>query len=131
MWLEFRPWPVVSQHDFYPARLNRYNFRQSAIHAGPTPGRRLAANDPARAGPSAETLGGLADHQFRFEDHLAMAVSLIARGLVEQQAGGGAAELLPGLANRRQRHRRRGREVDVVVADDRDVVRHRDVVAGH
>jgi hypothetical protein len=42
-------------------------------------------------------------------------------GLVEDQLGGAGAELLARLADRAERYGGGGREVDVVVADDRDV----------
>jgi hypothetical protein len=44
---------------------------------------------------------------------------LVARGrLLEQHPRRRAAELLAGLAHRGERHGRRRREVDVVVADE-------------
>lgn len=46
-------------------------------------------------------------------------------GLVEQELGGGPAELVFGLAHRAERHRRVGRELDVVVADQGQVCGHR------
>src|SRR4051812_37575313 len=41
------------------------------------------------------------------------------------------AQLVPWLAHRRQRDGGRGGEVDVVVADDREVAGHGDAVAHH
>jgi hypothetical protein len=58
-------------------------------------------------------------------------VGLPRGGLLEEHPGGGAAELLAGLADRGERHGGGRREVDVVVADDRDVFRDADLVPGH
>jgi hypothetical protein len=58
-------------------------------------------------------------------------VAVARGGLLEQHPRGGAAELLAGLADRRKRHRGGRGEVDVVVADDRDLLGHADLVAGH
>jgi hypothetical protein len=59
-----------------------------------------------------------------------VAVVLVVGCLLEEEAGGGAAEFLAGLADGGQRDGGGRREVDVL-ADDRDIVRHPDVVAGH
>jgi hypothetical protein len=61
---------------------------------------------------------------------MAMAMGVVVGRLLEEQPGGGAAEFLPGLADGGQRDGSGRREVDVL-ADDRDIVRHPDVVAGH
>jgi hypothetical protein len=58
-------------------------------------------------------------------------VAVARGGLLEQHPRGGAAELLAGLADGGKRHRGGRGEVDVVVADDRDVLRHADLVPGH
>jgi hypothetical protein len=58
-------------------------------------------------------------------------VAVAGGGLLEQHPRGGAAELLAGLADRRERHGGGRGEVDVVVADDRDLLGHADLVAGH
>jgi len=58
-------------------------------------------------------------------------VRLARAGLLEQHPRRRAAELLAGLAHRGERHGRRRREVDVVVADERDVLWHPDLVPGH
>jgi hypothetical protein len=58
-------------------------------------------------------------------------VAVARGGLLEQHPRGGAAELLTGLAHRGERDRGGRREVDVVVADDRDVLWHPDLVPGH
>jgi len=76
-------------------------------------------------------LGGLADHQLGFEADLAVLVCLIVGGLVEEQPGRGAAELVARLPHARERNGGRGGEVDVVVPDDRDVLGDPDMVAGH
>jgi hypothetical protein len=60
-----------------------------------------------------------------------MLVGVAGGGLLEQHPRRGAAELLAGLAHRRERDGGRCREVDVVVADDGDVLRHPDPVPGH
>jgi Helix-turn-helix domain len=52
-------------------------------------------------------------------------------GLLEEHPRSGAAELLAGLADRGERHCGGRGEVDVVVADDRDVLRNPDLMAGH
>src|SRR4051794_33957865 len=72
---------------------------------------------------SALTAGGLSSNQVGHEDPLLVPVVRIG-GLVQQQLGRGPAEPAPWLAHRGQRHGRGGREVDVVVADDREVVRN-------
>jgi hypothetical protein len=57
---------------------------------------------------------------------------VVARGgLLEQHSRGGPPELLAGLAHRGERDRGGRGEVDVVVADDRDVLWHPDLVPGH
>jgi hypothetical protein len=76
-------------------------------------------------------LAGAADLQFRLEDHLAVLVRAVPHSLLDEQLRGGAAELLARLADRGQWHRRRGRELDVVVAHDRQIAGHRAVAPGH
>ena len=84
----------------------------------------------SRAGP-ARSRGGLADDQLRLEDDLLVPVAVVGGGFLKQHPRRGAAELLAGLADRGERDRGGGREVDVVVADDRDVLGHPDPVPGH
>ena len=55
-----------------------------------------------------------------------MAVGLTGCGLVDQQLGGHPAQQVPRLGHRRQWDGRSGRVLDVVVADDRHVVRDPD-----
>jgi hypothetical protein len=66
-------------------------------------------------------VAGVAPDQLRLEDDLPVAVPRALGGLLDEQLGGRPAELVARLAHRRQRHRRGGGEVDVVVADDREV----------
>jgi len=58
-------------------------------------------------------------------------VGVAGGGLLQEHPGGGAAELLAGLADRGERDCGRRREVDVVVADDGDVLGDPDLVPGH
>jgi len=58
-------------------------------------------------------------------------VCLPAERLVYQQLGRRPAELMTGLAHRGQRHRRRGREVNVVVAHQGDAFRNPDPASRH
>ena len=60
-----------------------------------------------------------------------MLVVVARGGLLEQHSRGGPPELLAGLAHRGERDRGGRGEVDVVVADDRDVLWHPDLVPGH
>ena len=74
------------------------------------------------ATPSSSGRG--AGHQLRTEHHVAgLGLRRLGRG--HQQVDGRGPDVRAGLADRRQRHRRRAGEVDVVVADQRDVVRAR------
>ena len=52
-------------------------------------------------------------------------------GLVDDQLGGAAAELVAGLADRGERDGGGAGEVDVVVADDRQVVGYPEAGADH
>ena len=74
---------------------------------------------------------GVPDHQLGLEHHAPMPVGLLLLDLLQQQLGRGAAELLAGLADGGERHRGRGGEVDVVVADNREVSRDTQLPAGH
>jgi hypothetical protein len=56
--------------------------------------------------------------QFGFEDEPAVLVLVGPVGLVQQELGGGPAELVLGLAHRGERDRGVGSELDVVVADN-------------
>jgi hypothetical protein len=76
----------------------------------------------ARSGLT-RSLGGGADYELGGEDDLLVFVVRIGR-LLQEEFGGGAAQLTAGLADRGERDRGRGGEVDVVVADDGEVVRH-------
>ena len=60
-----------------------------------------------------------------------MLVALVLGRLLQQQPGRRAAQLLAGLADRGERHGGRSCELDVVLADDREVFRHPDAMAGH
>src|SRR5919198_1870903 len=75
-------------------------------------------------------IAGVAHDQLRLEDELAVAVLAVLGGLLDEELGGRAAEVVAGLAHRRQRHRGGGREVDVVVADDGEVVGGAQLAAG-
>jgi hypothetical protein len=63
------------------------------------------------------------DHQLGREDDAAVLVLGRPVGLVEQEFGRRASELVLGLADRRERHGRVRGELDVVVADDREISR--------
>src|SRR6201985_1102846 len=65
--------------------------RRGRLAEGPRP-----AGDPLRW----RTLGGLAHDELRLEDDLTVLVSAVAGGLVEEQPGGGAADLVAWLAHR-------------------------------
>ncbi len=64
------------------------------------------------------------DHELGREDDAAVLVLGWPVGLIEQEFGRRASELVLGLADRRERHGRVRGELDVVVADDREVSRH-------
>jgi hypothetical protein len=83
--------------------------------------------------PRTASLGpaGLADHQFRLEDNLAVLVCRPAERLVYQQLGGRPAELMAGLAHRGQRDRGRRRKVDVVVTHQGDAFWNPDPASRH
>jgi hypothetical protein len=72
-----------------------------------------------------------ADHELRLEHDLAVPVCGVAGYLLDEQLGRGVAEPRRGLADRGERHGRRGGEDDVVVTGDRHVVRHAQAAAGH
>src|SRR6266568_6297841 len=96
--------------------------------------KRLIASSRRRPGapPSRPCLvAGVAGDQLGLEDHLAVAVRTALAGLLDKELGGGAAELVAGLAHRRQRDRGRGGEVDVVVAHDRQVAGYAQLASGH
>jgi hypothetical protein len=57
-------------------------------------------------------------------------MALAVLDFIQEQLGGGAPELLAGLAHRRERDGRRGGEVDVVVADQGDVIGNADSLTG-
>ena len=59
------------------------------------------------------------------EQHLLVHVLVVGLALGQQQLGGRAAEQLAGLAHRAERHGRGTGELDVVVADDRQLDRAR------
>src|SRR4030095_444057 len=88
--------------------------------------------DPATSGRPQVVAGG-SDDQVRVEDPLAVpvAVAAVLRGLLDKELGRGPAQLIAGLPDRRQRHGRCGGEVDVVVADDRQVLGDAEPPAGH
>src|SRR5690242_4035438 len=73
-----------------------------------------------RPGASGRAAAGPRD-QFGLEDEPAVLVLVRPVGLVEQELGGGPAELVLGLAHRGERHGGVGRELDVVVADHGEV----------
>jgi hypothetical protein len=73
--------------------------------------------------------GGLTHDQLGLEHDLPVPVSLTVGGLLDQHLHGRLTQLGPGLAHRGQRHRGRGGEVDVVVADDGQIAGHRQAPA--
>ena len=60
------------------------------------------------------------------ELHLLVHVGVVSLALGEEELGGSPTEQLARLAHRAQRHRRGAGELDVVVADDRQLARHVD-----
>src|ERR1035441_1980513 len=73
--------------------------------------------------------GRLAGDQNRIEADLAMVMIIGSLDLVDEQLGRGRAQVDAGLAYRRQRHGGGAGELDVVVADDGQLLGDRDVVA--
>src|SRR5215831_17400993 len=69
--------------------------------------------------------GGGANDQLRLEEHGLMPVVRGVRSLVDQQLGCAEPELVAWDAHGGERHQRGLREANVVVADDRDVLRDR------
>ena len=75
--------------------------------------------------------GRRAHHQGRGEAFLDVLVRFSAvqcLDLAEQQLGGPAAKFDAGLADAGKWNSRRGRELDVVIADDADLVRDGDLI---
>ena len=90
---------------------------------------RAARGDCCRPRVRVRPGGSTPGHQLRGEGDLLVHVGGVL-DLVQQQLGRGPAELHPGLAHGGQRHGGGAGVLDVVVADDREVLGHRDP-AGH
>ena len=85
---------------------------QSPWYCGRGAGSRPPGCDRATAGPR---------DQFGLEDEPAVLMLVGPVGLVQQELGGGPAELVLGLAYRGERDRGVGGKLDVVVADHGEV----------
>ena len=82
--------------------------------------RRIQCSGSRRAASTHSHRRGAHD-QLRIEEDLLVNVGLVRPRLGEQQFGGGAPQQFPGLPDRAQRHGGRPGELDVVVADDRQL----------